>query len=369
MNQNVKNKPTRNYGYDLIKVVSIIFICFYHYNYLEFDIVNNNKITYVFSYAIFSLASCAVPLFFMVHGAILLNKDYDLKSHIYKTIRIVILTVIWGVIGVFVFQWIDKADFNIKQTLLDLWNMKADVINHLWFLQTLVCIYLLFPFIKVVYDSENRKVLYYGLVLIFILTFGNTSISQGVNVLEYVFNYNYLVRDDYNFFHDFNVFRGFYAYSLLYFILGGLIAKAKDIRQNKKKSYAMIIIAIYSYVIHIVYGLLMSKSNQKVYDIVWYGYSSVFVLLMCVVIFIFAKEMKIRSKRIADMLLLVGGNTLGIFLLHRFIGKILGVYIDLGRYKNLVLANILYACIIAAISLLLVLIAKRIPLIKELFHI
>ena len=65
-------------------IKAIYFVCFYHYNNLNIDFLSNPSISTYFNYFIRGIASTGVPLFFMVNGELMLNKDYDLKKHIKK---------------------------------------------------------------------------------------------------------------------------------------------------------------------------------------------------------------------------------------------------------------------------------------------
>lgn len=70
--------------YDIIKVFAIFLVCYYHFN--TSYIIFNEGFIFIpnFGYLIMTLASMGVPLFFMVNGALLLNKPYKFELHIKK---------------------------------------------------------------------------------------------------------------------------------------------------------------------------------------------------------------------------------------------------------------------------------------------
>lgn len=259
---------------DFIKVLAIYFVCFYHYNNLNIDYLSNSSYSTYFSYYIKGIATIGVPLFFMVNGALMLNRDYDLKKHIKKIINIILLTVIWGVITLIILIPIRGNSYSLVQFFKALWSWEIPTINHLWFLQTLVGIYILYPLIKEVYDKKETKVLTYTISVIFIFTFGNVILNIIANILESILGINYLTSNDVNFFNNFNIFRGFHAYSIVYFIIGGLLLKKLNTGIKLNASH-FIIIFIVSMTLLFLYGIMMSYSNLKIYDIVWNGYNEV----------------------------------------------------------------------------------------------
>jgi hypothetical protein len=110
--ENVKEKKRYDF-LDILKAIGIYFVVIYHFNNLSSNILENNNITNYFNYFIKSIFSTCVPVFFFVNGFLLLNKPFDLKKHITKTIRILVISIIWQFITVFVLMMIRKEYFSI----------------------------------------------------------------------------------------------------------------------------------------------------------------------------------------------------------------------------------------------------------------
>lgn len=87
---------------DLLKCIGIYMVCFYHFNTLNFDFLQGNIKNY-FYYFIKGIFSICVALFFMVNGALMLNKELNLKKHIKKILKLIILTYIWGSIQLLIY--------------------------------------------------------------------------------------------------------------------------------------------------------------------------------------------------------------------------------------------------------------------------
>ncbi|HBF7094557.1 TPA: acyltransferase [Clostridioides difficile] len=353
---------------DFIKVLAIYFVCFYHYNNFNTDFLSNPSISTYLSYFIKGIASTGVPLFFMVSGALMLNRNYNLNKHIRKIINIIILTIIWGMITLLILSPIKGNSYSIPGFVKALWTWEQDTINHLWFLQTLVCVYILYPLIKEVYDIEGKKVLNYILIVIFIFTFGNVLLNMVANIVESILGINYITNHEFNFFNNFNLFRGFYAYTLVYFIVGALLLEKlkNDMRINVNQIIMIFIIGISTL---FLYGVMMSNSNKEVYGTVWNGYDTIMTLLMCISIFILSYISNSKLDKLSSVVQLIGENTLGIYFVHRMVGSILKPYYITLTFSTSIISNLVFGIVVMAMSLIITLVLKRIPIIKSLFKI
>ena len=319
-----------------------------------------------FTYFIKGVASCGVPLFFMVNGAVMLNKSFDIKKHIKKIIATVILTILWAIISLLLLIPIKGEYLSIVGLIKALWSWKLGWINHLWFLQSLICIYIIFPLIKVTYDKDKKNI-YFFLVVTFILTFGNTLINMLANIAQWLLTIKVTTFINFNFFNGFNPLKGFYGYILVYFILGGLIQK--HIKQiNKRISIKLIItISIISMMLLFLYGLFMCNFTNEIYDTVWNGYDTIMILIVSCSIFILSTRVTINNIYISKIITIIGMNTLGIYFVHIFIGSVFKPYFILLSLSQNVFISLFFGLVVMGVSLYLTLILKRFPLVRLLF--
>ncbi len=97
VNTNVEINNRKNY-LDVLKVLAMFFVVFYH-SFGELIILQNNStISQNIYYLFCSFITICVPIFFMVNGAILLNKPLDIKKHYFKTFKTFILVYFWSFI-------------------------------------------------------------------------------------------------------------------------------------------------------------------------------------------------------------------------------------------------------------------------------
>lgn len=351
---------------DLLKVIAIFFVVIYHFNNLTINLLQTENTFSYFNYFFESIFSTCVPIFFFVNGALLLNRDFSLKKHISKLVTIVILTEVWGIITLLILMPIKNEYMSLFEFVKSLATWRVPWINHLWYLQALVVIYIFFPLIKKTYDSERNN-LYFFLVIALLMTFGNVFLFNCANILEFIIGKNYL-RENINFFDEFNAFRGIYGYSIVYFILGGLFFKYKEKFYEKKWVMIAISTIVISMLFLTLYGVLMSKSNGEIYDIVWNGYDTIPTLCMVIALFILSLKYKANHK-ILKVINIVGENSLGIYFVHRIWGSLFLKYFEKLTYSHNILTNLMFTVFILSISLLTVIILKKIPIVKKLFAI
>jgi surface polysaccharide O-acyltransferase-like enzyme len=349
---------------DLLKGIAIFFVIIYHFNNLTMNLFETQNTYAYYNYFFQTIFSTGVPIFFFVNGGLLLNKDFNLKKHILRLITIILLTIVWGIITLLILMPIKNEYMSLFEFAKTLAMWKAQWINHLWFLKAVVVIYIFFPLFKKTYD-DDRNNLYFFLVIAFLMTFGNVFLSNCANVLEFMIGKNYL-NGNINFFGEFNAFKGIYGYSIVYFILGGLFFKHKEKFYEKKWVTVATATIIICMVLLTLYGVLMSKSNGEIYDIVWYGYDSIPTLCMVIALFILAIKYKGNFK-ILNLINIAGENSLGIYFTHMIWGNLFIKCFKKIPYSHNIATNILFALFILFISLLSVSLLKKIPVVKKLF--
>lgn len=102
------------------------------------------------------LTSCAVPIFYMLSGAFLINeKNTNIGTVAKKVIKILLQVIIWTLIYQLMFKFILKKDINIIEIMIK--SLTKSQVGHLWFMYPLIGIYILLPFISKLYLSLNIK--------------------------------------------------------------------------------------------------------------------------------------------------------------------------------------------------------------------
>lgn len=357
------NNRQRIIWIDVIKTIAMFFVILYHGELYSYNIQAEgaNWIHYL-RYFLRTFLSTCVPLFFFVNGYLLFNKKLKLSKHIVKMVKFVIQTLSWGIITMILLTFIKGENIGFIEILSGAWNLKQGWTNHLWYLFTLVYIHIFFPLLKNVYDN-NKKYFTYFIVMCALFTFGNVLLNEAATFgLKVILDKNTSLIN-YNFFNAYNPFRGMYGYAFVYFCLGGLavdyVDKIRAVSVKKRTVYAWLGIIFNCLGLFLV-GLLYSYSSDT-WDVVWGGYDTIFTLFNVCCIFILCLNIK-KSNVIIEM---ISKNTLGIYLVHMiFIHMTKGRIMEITELCNLPFSMI-YATGILAISLSVVLILKKIPVVRR----
>ena len=138
-----KTENKRLYYLDMIKIISAFMITFYHTAYyrLDYGFVEGSMYIPNINRVLISLCAMSVPLFFMVSGALMLNKRRTIKYMAYKVFKIILLIAVWYVTGF-----------------------------PMWFFRTLILLYVLTPLLKWLFD-KHRRIIYIIMAAIFIMPF------------------------------------------------------------------------------------------------------------------------------------------------------------------------------------------------------
>jgi len=361
--------PKERYAFlDLLKCIAIFFVLLYHFSYYNYNFLTDDGIIPYVYYYIRAILSCCVPLFFFINGALILNKPFDIKKHAKKLLRIVVLTLIWALIELIVIMFIKGEHLSLFEIFKGIVQLKQGWINHLWFMGALFTVYIFAPIIKSAFDSsEGKKNFYFFFIAFCLFSFGNTIFSMCVNCLEYFRKADYLDNST-NYFAGFNNIKGMLGYSLSYFMLGGVMfANRKKMNDKRFKIYSIFAILI-SMAGLMLYGIMLSNRDGKMFDIVWNGYDSVFTLVNVCALFIITLSYN-GGNKFSRYLKIVGENTLGIYIIHILVIELLKpIYISISIHHDIIF-NIFFVVIILNISLAITLLLKQIPVVKELVKI
>lgn len=351
--------------FDFLKAIAIFLVVISHFNNLGFDLINDNGLNTHINYIFRSIFAVSVPIFLFINGALLLNKsNLDLKGHIIKTLKILGILIIWGFITLVSLLFIRNESWSIIEIIKGVMQIKQGWINHLWFLEALIIIYLFFPLIYNSYKNHLSS-FYFFLAVVMLFTFGNTLIGNIVNVGSYFIEDFKHVNYAINYFKGLNPFNGTYGYTFGYFMLGGVLFYHREYLNKKViRILSFIIIPVSMYLLYI-YGYMISIKEGETWNSVWFGKDFLFTLLSVFAIFVLSlkyKHIGFWGKAIKT----IGENSLGIYLIHIIIGEILFPhFVKLSLSSNIVI-NLVFVLVVLLLSLFIALGLKKIPYLKHL---
>jgi surface polysaccharide O-acyltransferase-like enzyme len=245
-----------------------------------------------------SAVRMCVPLFFMLTGYLLLDKEETLGTFFQKRInKVVIPLVIWSV---FYILWGHYAGGK--------WPLTPDrfyivlfgpAYYHLWFPYTLIGLYLYLPILRILAKYADGHLLYYYLALWFLA-------SSLIPVIERTSGLDSTV--------DLVAISGFAGYLLLGFV-GGRIVVTKKVAVLAALTYLVCasITALGTY--------WLTANNEGKFSGAFYDFLSPNVILLSLSIFLLVKYLVTRFSFTTNQSLLsiigsVSAASLGIYLIH-----------------------------------------------------
>lgn len=301
---------------------------------------------WIFANAIESLAYFAVPVFFMISGANLIDyrNRYSTRMYIKKRIKKVVIPFIgWSIMGIIaslLFKSVSFGMIDFKFIIDGIFNSK--IVEIYWFFIPLITVYLAIPIYSLI-PVLNRKKAYMYMIAWAMIT---------ISILPLCFK---ILKIKFNNDISAGVVGGYCIYALI----GYLIDHYKI-----KKRKIFIIIGILGLGIHFFGTWYLSYKIGEI-DTMFKGYLNIPTVMYSVTIYYLFKEfVNINNPKIINKLNNISNATFGIYLIHiyiiRIIEKILHIRTSFTFFK------LIETCAVFIVSYLIIYIMKKIPIIKEL---
>ena len=316
--------------------------------YLLGNEINSNPIIFSLAATIDSCLRFAVPIFFMLSGALAFSKsEMDIKVfYQQRAKRILIPLIFWGLFYSFVFNRNWPIVEHFKQVLV------GNAFYHLWFLYAMIGLYLVTPVFYQFLKHSQKKEIEIILIVSFLLNSLLPIISSRYWVdLGGSFSFNYLTG------------------SIFYFVLGYYLLNY-DLKYFNRPIIATtgyilssIIISVCTVEASIRQQMHVTFYINTLWLLVIIQSTSLFVLLKSIA----GHQVSISSK-LSQWVSSIGQYFMGIYLVHALILEVYQriwvvnyQHVGVGAY---VLHLVCGGIVVYFGSLLVVMILKRIPIIK-----
>lgn len=323
------NKFSRIYSFDFLRAISTIAIITIHVSDGVFWGTSDFSFQWWYGIIIQGIVRIALPIFFMLSGALILNgKDEDILSfYKKKVIRVVVPLFVYSYIYIIIYNYKGSIfhNYNIIKAFFDI--IKGPVFYHLWFVYSILGIYIIAPFIKVMIKNLSDKLLTFLILILIIIRIAKTYLP----IFNLYLGIDNIVFDNW----------------ILYFILGYLLCK-KYIIEKRKYIY---LLGVISYIMTIIIQRFIPKANSNIYD-----FAPTMIFMSSAIFLLFNNDINYIKEN--KYIKVISNYSYSIYLIHAFVlAYIVSDSIGIGALTvNPVIGTMLTVSITLIISIVIALI-------------
>ena len=323
----------REYSFDILRVVSMIMVIIVHVSNVysrSFGIIGNKS--FLISLVFNTISRISVPIFFMISGTLLVDRSFNKKKYFKRIIKYILLIIVWDIIYL-IWEYLYLGVTYDKLYMLLFEPYRA----HLWFLYSILLLYILQPLMKLFIDKSNKvvKIILLILWLVFsTLSMINIMIANIFTIFSYI---------------------GF-------FIIGKYLYDYIKEHDLRKYNILLILSIIISVAISVFLNYTSSIRYNRFYNL-FFAYRTPFIIMSSVAFFTLVVS-NYKKNSIPKLIDILSTVSLGVYLIH-------GIFLDITVNKfiyssiNSLIGIPLFTIIIGTCSVIVVYILRKIKFIKE----
>lgn len=303
---------------DILRILSIVAVIILHYTAEVLTNTNHfNSSSWWISNGFNSISRFAVPVFFMISGAMILRTNITSYREFYRkrVVPLLIPLLTWSLIyGLYNQYYVMKSKLSASAFIVDFGYRLLTDRNyvHLWFLYAIIAIYMTVPLISKFIKACSEKDLRYYLLLWFIISIAYRFLSDAI----------FRATDQYINIPIMNI--PFFMGYLGYFILGYYLFHFELPLKAKNYLYNLGIISFFIAPVATYFVSLRSG----VLDEMFYGNYSITTFFMSVGLFIFFKEKEAAishqvNHKVQKLISSVSRASFSIYLIHLLVEMML----------------------------------------------
>lgn len=328
---------------DVLRVCSMLAVVYLHTaapSLRQFD----QMALWHFSNVLTALCTIAVPIFFMISGALLLSSEKTADPRYllrHRLPRILVPFVLWSLVAVL--AAVQEASPETAKGMLK-GILGAPVITPYWFIYAIVPIYLLSPLLKKLADAMSPTLWQYALLLWFVFS---SLIKTARELLPA--RYGALLTGSPV--YHLSLVGGFAGY----FLLGYALSRLKRL-PNKKLLWLVAALDL-AFII-----LATWRRSTGEYTEQFKSYLSAYVVVLSAAVFLLARSY-LEGKTLRSRLLpLLSGISFCVYLVHPRIITLLHMYVLSQHFSSVWAQCVFYALTLALALLISLLLASVKPL-------
>lgn len=294
-----KDSKQREFGLDVLRAVGLLLVIGVHFfSYTNFYSIKLTTVPMIFTAAFRQLFSACIPIFLLLSGY-LLNKAKVCKKYYFRCIRIIFEYVVVSIICYLVRVYYFKQE--IAHPIADLFSF--GLAGYSWYVNMYLGLFLLIPFINILYKSIPTKS--QKLILIGSLIFINSIIGL-INSFKFAYATNYWAA----------------LYPIMYYLIGNYICEYKP----KVNRLALLFIIILTAML--ATSFIFINNEEKIFNYRLSWYEEIFTVTISTCIFLMLYRIKApKFEPISWFFSTVSKSSLSAFMLSQLV--------DIAFYKIL----------------------------------
>ncbi|MEE3343711.1 MAG: acyltransferase family protein [Bacilli bacterium] len=327
----MKNK--REYSFDILRVLAMIMVITIHVSNVysrSFGIISNKS--FIISLIFNTISRISVPIFLMISGALLLDREFNLNKYLKRLLKFIILIIVWDVI------YLIWEYYYLGITYNDFYKLLFTPYRaHLWFLYTILLLYTIQPLLRKILLKSNN-IIKIILLLIWIL------FSTGSMISPFLAQY-----------FTFISYTGF-------FILGKYLYQYIKSKDLKKYNILLILIMIICFTTSIILNYLSSIKYNMFYNL-YFAYRTPFIITSSFAFYTLIIN-NYNKDTLNKYIIKLSDLSLGVYLIH---GIFLDITTKLFIYPNInsLIGIPIFTIIIFICSITCIYILKKIKYINQ----
>lgn len=344
---------------DLMRLLAIYLVIFNHTGnrgYMLFSDVSDSPISFLYlAFSIF--CKIAVPLFFMISGALLLKKEESLKQLFSK--RIARMAVILLFISIPYYYWLHRANgMRIGDFLKYIYSNSAT--TSLWYLYSYIALLLMLPFLRSMVKNLSSKDYLYLFV-------GYITLVGVVPCLEYL-----LWGGEIAIYVNFSPVL-FVTQNVFFALMGNYFENVLDVRHYNKKNVGWgIVLSIIAIIVSILMTYYQMKEEATFDTNQLEKFFNCFIGVPTVTVYFLMKYVnfeKIKNETTCNVISSLGSAVFGVYLIEKFVRALLSSVYDLcfplvGSF----ISSLIWCLAVLCFGMGVVLLLKNIPGIKRIVN-
>ncbi len=290
---------------------------------------------------IHSFTRFCVPVFLMITGALLLNKETGvLQFYRLRLTKVLWPLLFWSTFYIIIFIFFDV--YNGKQyTLIEIKDYTIRSLTngaayHLWYMYLIIALYFFIPFVTPLKNKlSSNKTIIFLLFWLLILLFAQI----GANSLVFI---------------NIRVFVGYFGY----LILGSFISELKLSKKNSLFwASALILIGM----IATFYPVYTSYKNDGYVLSEWFYYLNINVVLLSMGVFLMIKNIELKWGWLSK----ISQHSFGIYFIHLFYIMLLNKVMRFTISIPIAVHILLFSFVVLLLSYISIYLLKKVPLINR----